>query len=133
MARTVKKRKFGVAMLVTLGKGELAMKKVLSLAFGISMMATSLAWADSPVLPQPMKLSDGELGAERGGALSPTERADAAIAGAQGSGQSTAQSSPAMGAGAIINNGIGGPLGGSGGLRTILGGQITSGSRSFGQ
>jgi hypothetical protein len=109
------------------------MRKVLSLAVGLSIMATSLAWADSLVLQQPVKLSDGELGAERGGAPSPTERADAAISGAQSSGQSSAPPAAAAGAGAILNNGIGGPLGGSGGLRTMLGGQITSGSRSFGQ
>jgi hypothetical protein len=107
------------------------MKKALSLAFGISMMATSPVWADALVLPQPV--SDGELGAERGGAPSPTARAEAAIAGAEGSGQSSGPSTTAIGAGAVLNNGIGGPLGGGGGLRTTLGGQITSGSRSFGQ
>jgi hypothetical protein len=95
------------------------------------MLATSLAWADALVLPQPV--SNGELGAERGGAPSPTERADAAIADTQGSGQSAGPSTIAIGSGAVLNNGIGGPLGGNGGLRTILGGGITSGSRSFGQ
>jgi hypothetical protein len=107
------------------------LKLVLSLAVGVSMLATSLAWADGVALPQPV--SKDELGAERGGAPSPTGRAQAAIAGAQGSDQSSGPSAAAVGAAAVLNNGIGGPLGGNGGLHTILGGQIIGGSRSFGQ
>ena len=111
------------------------MKKVLSLAFGIAMMATSPAWADSVALPEPVKLSEGELGAVRGGAPSATQRADAATAGIQGPGQNAAPAAATMGAsaGAILNSGIGGPLGGSGGLGTILGGQVTSARLSFSQ
>jgi len=107
------------------------LKLAFPLVVGIPMLATSLAWAGGVALPQPV--SNDELRAERGGAPSPTGRAQAAIEGAQGSDQSSGPSAAAVGAGAVLNNGIGGPLGGNGGLHTILGGQIVGGSRSFGQ
>jgi hypothetical protein len=110
------------------------MKRVLSLVLGISMAAAPV-WADSLPLPEPTKLSAGELGAVRGGAPSPMERGKTAAQGVEGQGQNGAPAMGAIGAsaGAIISNGIGGPLGGNGGLGSILGGQVTVVRGSFGQ
>jgi hypothetical protein len=113
------------------------MTRVLSLAVGISIIASGLAWADSLVLPDPVKLSDGELGTVRGGAPSATQRATSDVQ------QSTSQSAmpsaapSAAGTTAILNNGVGGAMGsgaiGGNGLGLILNSPMTSGSRSFGQ
>jgi hypothetical protein len=110
------------------------MKRVLSVVLGISI-ATAPAWADSLLLPDPVKLSQGELGTVRGGAPSPMQRGTTEAQGISGSGQNAAAATATMGAsaGVILNNGIGGPLGGSAGLGTVLGGQVVSGRMSFGQ
>jgi hypothetical protein len=111
------------------------MNIALTLAFGISIMATAPAWADSLLLSDPVKLSEEELGTHRGGAPSLMQRATQDGQSVQGPGQSGAPSAATMGAsaGVILNSGIGGPLGGGSGLGTILGGQVTSARLSFGQ
>jgi hypothetical protein len=111
------------------------MKRLLSLAFAISIVAIAPARADSVVLPEPLKLSEGELGTVRGGAPSPMQRGMTEAQSVEGAGQSAAPNAATIGAsaGVIVNSGIGGPLGGNGGLQTILSGQVTSGRLSFSQ